>query len=202
MPASTTHRDWYRSVLDVLAAPVLVEQRERIVYVNSSYAAFLGYQSPAQLMGRHISTVIAPVDRDRLMNFGKERSGSGSAPSTYPFVAQTREGAPAAVYASVTTASMDGDCFITSVLTPISAKPSTDTDLLALLSPRERMVFDLLVHGKRQKEIAYVLVISAKTVATLRGRLMKKLRLTDSWELFQFSQRLGQSDTTSSANPS
>ncbi len=53
-------------------------------------------------------------------------------------------------------------------------RPSTATDPL---SAREREVFDLLALGYTNQDIANTLEISARTVETHRGRIMKKLQL-------------------------
>jgi FixJ family two-component response regulator len=47
---------------------------------------------------------------------------------------------------------------------------------LALLTPREREVMDLLVEGSSNKDIAITLKLSRKTVETHRANLMKKTR--------------------------
>jgi FixJ family two-component response regulator len=46
---------------------------------------------------------------------------------------------------------------------------------LAVLSPREREVMDLIVQGATNKEVAHRLGISVKTVEIHRGRVMSKL---------------------------
>jgi FixJ family two-component response regulator len=47
---------------------------------------------------------------------------------------------------------------------------------LALLTPREREVLELLVHGKANKEVAVRLALSEKTVEIHRAHVMKKLQ--------------------------
>lgn len=46
---------------------------------------------------------------------------------------------------------------------------------LATLTPREREVLDLLIAGKQNKQIAYDLGISPRTVEIHRGRVMEKM---------------------------
>jgi DNA-binding CsgD family transcriptional regulator len=53
------------------------------------------------------------------------------------------------------------------------------------LSPREIEVLKLLVEGKRNIEIASNLEINQKTVNTYKTRLMKKLEVKNSVDLFQ-----------------
>ena len=46
---------------------------------------------------------------------------------------------------------------------------------LALLTPRERQVFDALIEGRSNKEIAQELSISPRTVEIFRSRVMEKM---------------------------
>jgi two-component system response regulator NreC len=62
---------------------------------------------------------------------------------------------------------------------------------LALLSPREREVFDMLVRGYTNEGVARHLSISVKTVETHRAHILKKLRLHSIAELIRFAARHG-----------
>lgn len=64
-------------------------------------------------------------------------------------------------------------------------------DPLDVLSPREQEVLQLLVEGKTHAEIAEILVLSPKTVATYRSRLMRKLAIDDLPSLVKFAIRHG-----------
>lgn len=48
---------------------------------------------------------------------------------------------------------------------------------IALLTPREREVFDLVVAGKQSKVIAHELGASTRTIEVHRGRMMNKLQV-------------------------
>jgi DNA-binding NarL/FixJ family response regulator len=62
---------------------------------------------------------------------------------------------------------------------------------LALLSPREREVLQLVVEGKSSKEVARLIHISSKTVDTYRSRLMQKLGIDDIPGLVRFAIQHG-----------
>ena len=47
---------------------------------------------------------------------------------------------------------------------------------LALLTPRERQVFDALIEGRSNKEIALELAISPRTVEIFRSKVMDKMQ--------------------------
>ena len=60
---------------------------------------------------------------------------------------------------------------------------------LSLLSARERVVFDLLVRGHANDDIARELFISTKTVTTHRSHILQKLGLHSLAELVRFAAR-------------
>lgn len=59
------------------------------------------------------------------------------------------------------------------------------------LSPREREVMNMILEGRRLKEIAAVLDISVKTVTTHRSRLLRKLGIDDNLGLYRYGVRHG-----------
>jgi two-component system, NarL family, response regulator NreC len=60
-----------------------------------------------------------------------------------------------------------------------------------LLTAREREVMLLLVEGYSNNEIAEKLVLSASTIHTHRGNIMKKLNLSSRHELMQYARQNG-----------
>ncbi len=60
-----------------------------------------------------------------------------------------------------------------------------------LLTPREREVLQLITEGKRNSEIASVMMRSLHTVRSHRARLMMKLRVHSAAELVQAAEKLG-----------
>jgi FixJ family two-component response regulator len=62
---------------------------------------------------------------------------------------------------------------------------------LAGLTPRERQVFDHVVRGKINKQIAYELGTSERTVKAHRSRVMQKTGATSLAELVVIGERLG-----------
>lgn len=60
---------------------------------------------------------------------------------------------------------------------------------LALLTPREHEVMDMVTQGKSNKEIARALDVSAKTVEAHRARVMEKMQARSLAELVRMSIR-------------
>ena len=59
------------------------------------------------------------------------------------------------------------------------------------LSPREREVLELLVHGHTNQEISEKIFVSVKTVETYRARLTQKLGIKTRAELVRYAMRQG-----------
>jgi DNA-binding CsgD family transcriptional regulator len=64
----------------------------------------------------------------------------------------------------------------------------SSAELLAKLANREREVFDLIVSGKRTKEIGDQLNIKANTVSTIKKVIFRKLKVSTNIELFKIAQ--------------
>jgi RNA polymerase sigma factor (sigma-70 family) len=62
---------------------------------------------------------------------------------------------------------------------------------LAKLTPREREVFDLVVRGKLNKQIAHQLGTSERTIKAHRHNIMHKLEMQSVAELVLFAERVG-----------
>ena len=63
--------------------------------------------------------------------------------------------------------------------------------LVGLLTPRERQVFDLVVRGKINKQIATQLGTTVRTVKAHRHRVMEKIEVQSLAELVSIAERLG-----------
>ncbi len=110
------------------------------------------------------------------------------------------EHGPAAHLLQALRAAMAGDCFLCplaarELLQLFTAAPvevfHTPDPCYQQLSAREREVFRLVATGLSNKEIAYRLGISSKTVATHHTRLCRKLGICDPIHLYRYAVRLG-----------
>ena len=70
-------------------------------------------------------------------------------------------------------------------------------ELLATLTPRERQVFELMVRGKINKQIAHELGATERTIKAHRHQVMEKTRVNSLAELVSFAERLGLLDSDS-----
>jgi FixJ family two-component response regulator len=63
--------------------------------------------------------------------------------------------------------------------------------LVAALTPRERQVFGLVVRGKLNKQIAYELGATERTIKAHRHQVMEKMKVQSLAELVSMAERLG-----------
>lgn len=63
--------------------------------------------------------------------------------------------------------------------------------LVAKLTPRERQVFELVVRGKMNKQIAHELGTTERTIKAHRQRVMEKIEVQTLPELVSIAERLG-----------
>jgi PAS domain S-box-containing protein len=177
----------FRAVLDQAADGVLVEAGERIAYVNPAYARLLGYPSTTEIANATIRDIAHPEDFERLVWFGVCRRNGKPAPTRYSFRARGREGT-VSFDASISMARIDGELLITTIVRECAtATPEQRLDVPGLqrLSQREREVVELLLQGRRSKEIATLLNVSPKTIGTHRARAFQKLALRGVEDLFR-----------------
>ncbi|MES1149122.1 MAG: response regulator [Bradyrhizobium guangdongense] len=71
--------------------------------------------------------------------------------------------------------------------------------LVASLTPRERQVFDLIVRGKINKQVAYALGTTERTVKAHRHQVMEKMQVRSLAELVSIAERLGMLDANDDA---
>jgi FixJ family two-component response regulator len=73
----------------------------------------------------------------------------------------------------------------------VKRKLETHRQLLATLTPRERQVFDRVVQGKINKQIAQQLGATERTIKAHRHRVMEKMKVQSLAELVSIAERLG-----------
>src|SRR5258708_13537285 len=66
--------------------------------------------------------------------------------------------------------------------------------LVTTLTPRERQVFDLLVRGKINKQVAFELGTTERTVKAHRHQVMEKMQVGTFAGLVSIAERLGMLD--------
>jgi len=68
---------------------------------------------------------------------------------------------------------------------------------IATLTPRERQVFELVIRGKQNKQIAFALSATERTIKAHRHRVMEKMQVRSLAELVSLAERVGILDSAS-----
>jgi two-component system, NarL family, response regulator NreC len=73
------------------------------------------------------------------------------------------------------------------------AKPrkNSEADSYALLSKRERQVFQLIVDGQSSSKISSILCVSLKTVEKHRANIVRKIGISNPIEMVRFAVKIG-----------
>ncbi len=120
---------WLRTIFETSHEGILVEDDERIHYVNKSYARMFGYDDPEELIGQHISVVIAPEDKERLLEFGTSRLRGEPSPAEYEFKGKRKDGSQFDVEASVAASQIADSNYITTMIRDITERKQADEAL-------------------------------------------------------------------------
>lgn len=183
---------WIHGALDSANDGILIETAERVAYANAAYADLLGYRRSTDLVYRPVSELISAADVDRLLRFGRMRSIGQRAPSVYDFAALRKDRSAIPLEASVSVSMFGRTPYITTIVRPLPPADSNGGPLPGphdRLSAREHQIFEMILAGKRPKVIAFDLDLTENTVATHRTRLLQKIGVTDTRELFKYALR-------------
>ncbi|CAN5722181.1 hypothetical protein BH18ACI4_BH18ACI4_12500 [soil metagenome] len=118
-----------RGIFEASRDGILVEDDERIVYVNQSYTHLFGYEAAEELVGKHVSLVISPEDTERLLEFGKTRVRGELVASVYEFKGKRKDGTPIEVEASVSASIVGGHSYITTIVRDITERKQAESHL-------------------------------------------------------------------------
>jgi PAS domain S-box-containing protein len=120
---------WLRTIFEASHEGILVEDGEKIHYVNKSYLRLFGYDDAEELIGRHISTVISPEDAGRLLEFGRGRLRGEQPPSEYEFKGRRKDGSTVYVEASASASNVGDSVYITTMVRDITGRKAAEESI-------------------------------------------------------------------------
>ncbi len=83
----------YRTVAENSLAAIFIHQKTRFCYANQRFVELLGYDSPAEIIGKAFWAVVHPKDRPLVKERGLKRTKKDFFPHQYPFRALKKDGA-------------------------------------------------------------------------------------------------------------
>jgi len=129
-------QQWLRAILTASRDGIIVEDDGKVVYTNRSYAQMLGYDTPEDIVGRHISEILPPEEAERMTEFGEARLRGESPPSIYEFQAKRKDGSLIRVEASVSSSTVGGRTYITTAIRDVRERKQAER---ALAESEERL---------------------------------------------------------------
>lgn len=99
----------YRTAIENANDGVAMVRGQVHIYVNQRFLDIFGYERPEEVVGKPISMMIHPDDRERVMEFNLRRQRGEPAPSRYEFKGIRENGAPIYVEVSATRTTYRGE---------------------------------------------------------------------------------------------
>ncbi|MCA1628422.1 MAG: PAS domain S-box protein, partial [Acidobacteria bacterium] len=146
--------EWLRTIFEASREGILVEDNERINYINKSYVQMLGYDDSAELIGQPTSVIISPEDAGRILEFGRSRLRGAEPPSNYEFKAKRKDGTLVEVETSVSTSNIAGKIYITTMIRDITERKRAE-EALRESEEKYRNLFNSIDEGFCTVEVIF-----------------------------------------------
>lgn len=140
--------EWLRSIFEASHDGILVEDEEKIIYVNKSYLEMFGYNNAEQLIGQHVSVIISSEDVERVSAFGKRRLSGEQPPAKYEFKGKRKDGTCIDVEASVSTSLVAENTYVTTIIRDISERKRME-----ILIEAQKKSLEMVVKGAPLEEV-------------------------------------------------
>ncbi len=164
-----------RAIFEASRDGILVEDDERIIYINKAYTQLLGYDSPEELIDEHISAVISPEDANRLLEFGRSRAQGQPRASVYEFKGKRKDGKLVDVEASVSTSTVAGRRYITTMVRDIVERKLAERALRESHEELERRVGERTVALSKMNVILQEEVRERRRIESERVELLRRI---------------------------
>lgn len=148
------NENYLKQILESSRDGILVEENEKIVYMNIGYARLYGCESQSELMGYHISELAAPHDLERLLEYGRKRARGEEAPTLYDFQIRSKTGHTIDLEASISTFNSGGNHYIVTFARDIMERKRNERE-------REKLIRELQDALSRIKTLSGLLPICA-----------------------------------------
>ncbi len=182
--------EWLRAIFDASRDGILVEDDERIIYVNKSYTSLFGYDSPEELIGRHVSVVISTEDVERMLEYGSSRAQGESVASVYEFKGKRKDGTLIDVEASVSSSTVAGRAYITTTVRDIAERKRAEEALRQAHDELERRVAERTVELANTNEKLQAEIRERTRMGEARRHLLQQLDTAQEDERRRISREL------------
>lgn len=182
--------EWLRAIFEASRDGIIVEDEEIIIYVNSAYTLLFGYDSPDELVGKHISVVLPPEEADRMLGYGKCRVRGDIAPHIYEFKGKRKDGTLIEVEASVSTSIISGNAYITTAIRDIRARKLVEKELQKAREKLEEPVQERTAELAKANQSLQAEIRERKQAEAIREGLLRQLVIAQEEERRHLSHEL------------
>lgn len=163
----------------------LLRLRPDVLLLDLNLGGRSGFELLAELQRRHLPTRCVVLTMSAQPRQVAEAMRMGAS-------AYVLKGSPGSDLMSAIDAAVHGKKYLGAEVADLALQIFTreeDDNPMSTLSPRERQIIVMVVHGQSSAKIGLALHLSPKTVATYRSRLMAKLGVTDVTALVRLAVR-------------
>ncbi len=201
-PLPASERELFASIALSPIATVITNPRlhdNPVVAANDAFCALTGYRH-SEIIGRNCRFLAGPTTEPHLTE--RIRAAIRSPAATLTELVNYRKDGTRFRNAVLIAPILDGDgspaWFLGSQVDVSTAEDAADVlrrqrarDAVEALSPRQRQVLTEMAHGYRNKQIAWRLSISERTVKMHRGLMLEKLGLPTSADAIRLAIEAG-----------
>jgi len=119
----------YRTAIESSHDGVAMVEGDELVYVNQRYVEIFGYDGPADLIGKSITSTIHPDDRDRVKEYSRLRQLGDHVPSRYECKGIRRDGKDIVLEVSATRTTFRDKVVTLAFLTDITDRRQLELQL-------------------------------------------------------------------------
>lgn len=187
-------KEWLTSVYDSSRDGIIVEESERIVFVNRSYANLFGYD-PDELIGQSVRLVSEQGPDDRMTEYSRRRMRGEEAPSLYEFRATRKDGSTVDLEASVSTAQLGDKTCIIALCRDTTERKRAATEI-QLQQARFQQLFenapmgilmvddrDVVINANKEFESIFQYSLSEIQKRSLKDTIVPEMYLTEGYDL-------------------
>jgi PAS domain S-box-containing protein len=122
--------DCFRTLVEGSVEGILVHRDTKPLFVNPAYARILGYGSPDEILSvDSVVSLIAPYDRERMLDYHAARVKGEPAPAQYEYDAVCKDGSIVTLQLLVTTIPWDGDPAVLATIIDVTERRQAEEAL-------------------------------------------------------------------------
>ena len=119
----------YESIIEAMADGVTIVRDLKILYANAALKEMFGFDEDDTIRDKHIETIIAPEDRERVVERSKNRIEGKNVPNRYEYKAMRKDGTLFDAEVVVSTIPFRGGEAVIAVHRDISLKHAIEKEL-------------------------------------------------------------------------